>query len=215
MKLYIIRHADPDYANNTITEFGHLEANALANYLKDVKIDKIFTSPLGRAKDTARPTCEVKGLDYTVLDWTAESMDYMRRINRPEELKYCFSVKDGVTGFVDFSDEDRGNTINSLIKGSDEFLKSFGLVREGGRYRVEAQDHSHVCVFCHGGFGGAWISHLLLRPPEMGWCDIRLRTSSITEFNFKDDGSGYAFPVLVTLAATPHIVLSGLRLNDR
>lgn len=31
MRLYIIRHADPDYPNNTITPEGHLEAQALAN----------------------------------------------------------------------------------------------------------------------------------------------------------------------------------------
>ncbi|MEC9258269.1 MAG: histidine phosphatase family protein, partial [Candidatus Poribacteria bacterium] len=28
MRLYIIRHADPDYPNRTITEKGHLEAQA-------------------------------------------------------------------------------------------------------------------------------------------------------------------------------------------
>lgn len=28
MRLYIIRHADPDYPNNTITPAGHLEAKA-------------------------------------------------------------------------------------------------------------------------------------------------------------------------------------------
>ena len=30
MRLYIIRHADPDYPNRTITEKGHLEAQSLA-----------------------------------------------------------------------------------------------------------------------------------------------------------------------------------------
>ncbi len=33
MILHIIRHADPDYANNTITEFGKQEAEALAVYM--------------------------------------------------------------------------------------------------------------------------------------------------------------------------------------
>lgn len=47
MILDIIRHADPDYANNTITEFGKLEAKALADFLKDENIDRIYTSPWG------------------------------------------------------------------------------------------------------------------------------------------------------------------------
>ena len=78
MILHIIRHADPDYPNNTITEFGKQEAEALAVYMRTLPLDKIYTSPLGRAIDTALPTCREKGLEYTVLPWTAESMDYMR-----------------------------------------------------------------------------------------------------------------------------------------
>lgn len=60
MTLYIIRHADPDYANNTITEFGWEEANALGEWMKDVKIDRIYSSPLGRALDTAAPTSPIR-----------------------------------------------------------------------------------------------------------------------------------------------------------
>ena len=33
MRLYIIRHADPDYKNDTITVFGHKDAQALAKRL--------------------------------------------------------------------------------------------------------------------------------------------------------------------------------------
>lgn len=33
MRLYIIRHADPDYENNTITADGHKEAKALSKRL--------------------------------------------------------------------------------------------------------------------------------------------------------------------------------------
>ena len=39
MKLVIIRHADPDYPNNTITEKGKVEAELLAKFLKDKIIE--------------------------------------------------------------------------------------------------------------------------------------------------------------------------------
>ncbi|MCA1595762.1 MAG: histidine phosphatase family protein, partial [Chloroflexi bacterium] len=58
MRLYIIRHADPDYPNNTITEDGHKEARALADRLAAEKLDRIYCSPMGRAIDTARYTAD-------------------------------------------------------------------------------------------------------------------------------------------------------------
>ncbi len=215
MILDIIRHADPDYANNTITEFGHLEAKALADFLKSSDIDKIYTSPLGRAIDTALPLCEVLGIDYTVLPWTAESMDYMRRCDKPEECGYRFSISRGIEDYVDLTSEERHDSLTNLIKNSDEFLASLGYVREGARYKVTSPNESHAAVFCHGGFGAAWISHLMMRHPGMGWCDIRLSTSSITRYVFENNGEGYTFPILRCLSAIPHIHLAGLRLNDR
>ena len=35
MKLLFIRHGDPDYANDTITDKGKVEAKLLAKYLKN------------------------------------------------------------------------------------------------------------------------------------------------------------------------------------
>lgn len=215
MVLDIIRHADPDYANNTITEFGRLEAKALAEYLKDDEIHRIYTSPLGRAIDTAKPLCEIKGMDYTILPWTAESMDYMRRCNKPEQCSYRFSILNGVEDFTDFTDEERNGSLEMLVERSDEFLASLGYVREGARYKIVSPNDERILVFCHGGFGAAWISHLLMRPPAMGWCDIRLTTTSITRFVFENNAEGYTFPVNRFISATNHISLAGLRLNNR
>lgn len=58
VRLYIIRHADPDYDTNkaqggSLTTNGMKEAAALAHYLKNEGITHAYTSPLGRAKLTA------------------------------------------------------------------------------------------------------------------------------------------------------------------
>ena len=37
MRILIIRHGDPDYANDTLTEKGHKEAKLLAEKLKKEK----------------------------------------------------------------------------------------------------------------------------------------------------------------------------------
>lgn len=215
MILDIIRHADPDYANDTITEFGRLEARALAEYMKGTNIDRIYASPLGRAIETALPLCIMKKMDYTILPWTAENMDYMKRCSKPELCGYRFSIMNGVEDYTDFTDEERNNSLIELVKNSDEFLASSGYVREGARYKITSSNDNHIAVFCHGGFGSVWISHLLMRPAGLGWCDIRLGTTSITQFVFENNEEGYTFPVLRCLSATPHITLSGLRVNDR
>ena len=72
MRLYIIRHADPDYPNNTITEAGHAEARALAQRLAGEGLTRLYSSPLGRAQDTAAYTAEATGLQLSIEPWTSE-----------------------------------------------------------------------------------------------------------------------------------------------
>ena len=49
MEIMLIRHANPDYANDTLTPIGHEEAKRLAQFLADKPVDIIFQSPNGRA----------------------------------------------------------------------------------------------------------------------------------------------------------------------
>ena len=216
MVLYIIRHADPDYENDTITEFGRQEAAALADWLKDMPLDRIYTSPLGRAIDTARPTCEVKGMDMTVLPWTRESMNYMQSHQlTPESIcSYKFSVQKGIYDFEDFLQGDRMNTIEAMQKASDDFLESLGYVREGVFYRVQENNEEHIAVFCHGGFGCAWISHLLSLPIGLIFPAIKLNTTSVTTIHFQKAESGYIRPCLKHLGEIHHIRNAKLRVND-
>jgi probable phosphoglycerate mutase len=72
MLLYIVCHGDPIYETDSLTERGKLQAEAVGKRIADSKIDRIFSSPMGRAKMTAEPACRLLGLDYTVEDWTHE-----------------------------------------------------------------------------------------------------------------------------------------------
>ena len=53
MLLYIVRHGDPDYKTDTLTERGKIQAEAVGKRIAASKIDRIFSSPLGRARQTA------------------------------------------------------------------------------------------------------------------------------------------------------------------
>ena len=53
MRILIIRHGDPDYEHDTLTEKGVREAEALALTANDLGMQDFFVSPLGRAQKTA------------------------------------------------------------------------------------------------------------------------------------------------------------------
>ena len=72
MKLLFIRHGDPDYEHDTLTEKGRREAEYLAERLSKLDITAFYTSPLGRAKDTAAPTLARAGREAEELDWLRE-----------------------------------------------------------------------------------------------------------------------------------------------
>ena len=56
MLLYIIRHGDPDYSTDTLTERGWQQAEAVGKRIAAAKIDRIFTSPWAeRGRRPSRP----------------------------------------------------------------------------------------------------------------------------------------------------------------
>lgn len=217
MILYIIRHADPDYENNTITPFGWEEAHALADWLKDKPIDKIYTSPMGRAIDTAAPTCKIKGMESTILPWTAENMDYMdsHKLSFESQCSYKFSLQKGTYDFEDFMPNQRIKTIAEMRQNSDEFFASLGYVREGVFYKVTRPNEERIAVFCHGGFGVEWICHLLGIAPGLMFTAINLNTTGVTTFEFPNSHDGYIRPLLKHLNEIDHIHQAGLRINER
>ena len=56
MKLLFIRHGDPDYTIDSLTEKGWKEAEFLSEKIAALDVRDFYVSPLGRAKDTASCT---------------------------------------------------------------------------------------------------------------------------------------------------------------
>ena len=81
MRLLIIRHGDPDYEKDSLTEKGWREAGLLAERLAGIEVAKFYTSPLGRAKDTAAPALKVMKRTAEECEWLRE---FAPRIRRPD-----------------------------------------------------------------------------------------------------------------------------------
>ena len=69
MRLIFVRHGEPDYVNDTLTEKGWREAELLAERISKWNVTKFYCSPLGRARDTA--SCTLKKMNRTAqtIDW--------------------------------------------------------------------------------------------------------------------------------------------------
>ena len=72
MKLVIVRHGDPDYEHDTLTETGRIEAMLTAERLKGHAFAACYVSPLGRAQDTAEYTLDACGMKAVTLPWLRE-----------------------------------------------------------------------------------------------------------------------------------------------
>ena len=73
MRIIFIRHGEPNYAKDCLTELGLLQAQAAAKRLERENIEAIYTSPMGRARQTAQATMDLLGIqDKTVLDFMHE-----------------------------------------------------------------------------------------------------------------------------------------------
>ena len=81
MKLLIIRHGDPDYAVDSLTEKGWREAEYLSERLAGLDIKEFYVSPLGRAKDTASLTLKKMKRTAVECEWLRE---FAPRIDRPD-----------------------------------------------------------------------------------------------------------------------------------
>ena len=55
MNILIIRHGEPDYENDSITERGADDARRLAAIIDRYHIDEFYVSPLGQAGGHHRP----------------------------------------------------------------------------------------------------------------------------------------------------------------
>jgi probable phosphoglycerate mutase len=224
MRLYIIRHAEPDYEHNTITTQGHREAKALSRQLKREGLTHLYSSPLGRAVDTARYTAKATGLKPTVIDWTRELSDLKMAPVPPWGNLMAWDLAGEVIRLkrehltptawrrIPLFDQKKFRAeIARVGRNSDAFLKRHGYRREGGRYRILKGNKRRIAVFCHGGFGLTWLSHLLEIPLPLMWSGFWMAPSSVTTVLFDERSSRWATPRCLGFCDLSHLHIAGVK----
>lgn len=224
MRLYIIRHAEPDYEHNTITKQGHHEAKALSQRLKHEGLTHLYSSPLGRAVDTARYTAKATRLEPVILPWTRELSDLKMAPVPPWGNLMAWDLAGEVIRLerdhlthrtwhrIPLFDQKKFRAeIARVGKNSDAFLKRHGYHRQGGRYRIMKGNKRRIAVFCHGGFGLTWLSHLLEIPLPLMWSGFWMAPSSVTTVLFDERSIRWATPRCLGFCDLSHLHIAKVR----
>lgn len=206
MKIYIIRHAEPDYSIDSLTPKGWREAELLGRRLSKIQPAQYYVSPLGRAKDTASFTLNAVGARAEECPWLRE-FDSGYGYTMPPESGYSIAWDICPGDWVDdgrYYDPAhwhegplyRGSGVDAACRivydGLDALLARHGYVREARHYRVEKANTDNLLLFCHFGVECVMLSRLLGCPPMLLWHHTVALPSSVTVLATEEREEGTA-----------------------
>lgn len=235
MRLLFIRHGDPDYVHDTLTEKGHREAALLAERAEALQLGKCFVSPLGRAQATAGYSMKKLGRTAKTLGWLQEfpaRIDLNRAPQlldafpnaRKEDGKYAshivWDIMPSYWGeFSDCMDPARWREceisrnsdtveIYDYVTGEfDKLLMEHGYIRDGRCYKVEKESTETLTFFCHFGITCVFLAHLWGISPFLLWHSLALAPTSVTEIVTEERQQGIACFRGLKIGDVSHLVL--------
>lgn len=221
MRLIFVRHAEPDYEHDSLTEKGWREAALLAERTVRWRVDEFYCSPLGGARDTASLTLEKCGRQAVTCDWLREfdapvkdSVTGKERL--PWDLMPGYWTKipglQSVDTFADTSLMRTGRVRSEyerVCRGIDGIIAAHGYVRDGKMYRTQAHNEDTVVLFCHMGVTFFMLSHLLGISPVNLIHGMFLPPSSVTIVTTEEVIPGEAGFRCQTVGDTSHLYCAG------
>ncbi len=220
MKILIIRHGDPNYEIDSLTETGWREAELLAERMKKYKIKDIYCSPLGRAQDTASLTLKALGTTATTLDWLRE---FPANIDDPY-LNKTHVTWDLMPKYYNENEVLRDNKewhthpvlqkanvkeeYDKVCKGLDDLLASYGYKRNGAIYNAEQGNDDTIVFFCHFGVTGVLLSHLFSCAPHILWQNMISAPTSVTTLITEEREKGQVSFRMGAFSDTSHLYVA-------
>ena len=191
MKITFIRHAEPDYENNTLTKKGFEEAELLGKHFP--KNDKMifFCSPLNRALLTIKSITT----NHKVYDWLKE---FDKAVKLPYDNDYhctwnfmpSYYVKENNLLYDnDYLDKYPLNTnpeikqyYQEIISNFDKLLENYGYKRDGKMYTATKSNDLELVFVCHFGLISVLMSHLINVPYTLLACTFFCPPTGIVRF---------------------------------
>ena len=193
MRILLIRHGDPDYINDTVTEKGEREVLLLSERLAKENIDKIYCSPLGRAQDTAKPTAEKIGKEIHTLPWLEEIRLHYEVYDKkvaPWDIYPEFWTKNDIithkenwSSYSLYENSPLPEIIKQREQEIDNLLLIHGYKHNGRIYEIlpgYEKSEETIAIFCHMGLGNVLLAHIAGIPTPLWWHIMFLPPTSVT-----------------------------------
>lgn len=228
MLLYIIRHGEPG-ENGALTELGLKQARAVGERLAESGIDRICSSPLLRARQTAEPLCRLLSKEMHIEEWAHEIGDE-RLTTFPDGEKKSVSFLQNTVFRTEkninlpfdkafeadgFRESGMKAAVKYIEENGDKFLEALGYKKENGVYRILCPNEEKVALFCHAAFGRAWISSLLHIPVHIMWASFDYAHSGVTVLEFENNADGFTAPVCHCYSDLSHLYKNNVPIESK
>lgn len=238
MKLIIVRHGDPDYVHDTLTEHGWTEARLLVNRFASMEVTDFYVSPLGRARDTASCTLKALNRTATVCDWLRE---FPALVNIGENQTLAHAYPDAKTGenglytkitwdvlpsywtedpaYFDreqwrhteiAANSDLVSCYDYVTSSFDALLAEHGYERYHNYYKVTGANRDTLVFFCHFGLECVLLSHLMGVSPFILWHSTVMAPTSVTTIYTEEREKGIAYFRAGQIGDVSHLSAAGL-----
>ena len=209
MRILFIRHGQPNYEKDCLTDVGLRQAQDTALRLKDEGIEAVYSSPFGRARDTAQCTADALGLPVQILPFMRElywgnsegkpvfhrghpwetANELMRRgydLTDPHWASHPLYENNVVV-------EDAARVGREI----DGWMAALGYEHDGHYYRCARADHpGAVALFSHGGSSVAALSRIFNLTFPYLCATMHEPFCGITVARFSDELNEPALPCL-------------------
>ena len=222
MKILIVRHAEPDYSIDSLTEKGFREAQLLSQRLVQIPAKEYYVSPLGRAKDTAAPTLKQVGRTAVECPWLREfdaridrpdmpdrkmiAWDWLPQDWTPEENYFRY---DGWHQSKIMADGEVKAEYDWVVEEFDKLLERHGYRREDKFYRAIFPNNDTIVLFCHFGVTCVLLSHLFHVSPMILWHNFCSLPSSVTTVVTEERREGIASFRMLAFGDLSHLYANG------
>lgn len=226
MQFYYIRHGDPIYSPDSLTELGARQAEAVGRRLAPLGIEKVYASSSTRAILTGTPLFEMIKKEPEILDWANEKHAW-RELTTPtkdgKNVTWLFYPTGGMRPLLHseemasygfrwydhpaFAGRNYEKGFTRIVTHTRELFASLGYEFDEARgaYRVTEPPYKRVALFAHQGFGIAFLSVVLNIPYPAFSTRFDMSHSGVTVIDFREEGDGFAIPCATALADDGHL----------
>ena len=214
MRIIFVRHGESDYNHDCLTEKGRRQAAAVAERLADEGISAVYTSPNGRAYETAVFTAERLGLAVNTAYCLREIMWGGPGIpcsGKPWELGRLMLEEGFDFRSADwrehpyFENNSATECCRVISADFDTFLSDHGYRHESRRFFCEKGSAETLALFAHGASNECLLAHILDLPfPYVSYV-MQHEPASLTVLDFPVSDGIRVFPTLELFNDCSHL----------